>query len=944
MKSLDFKLVMIAAVLCTAIILPAFLNAECDMMAMLAKQGNQISNYNALADELFQFQKDRSCQAHQDDGYGVIYYKNNSNIFNYNWEDPFNSDNQAFYLWGEYNNCWYQCEWHQPDTFCHRWQDSNDPGELNYDWRDISGLCTLAEFTHNDIATLLMPIGFDFNFYGTEYNQFRISPNGWIGFGADTQGWENLSLPDPDAPRPAIFGFWDDLDPLQGGDVYYYSNSDSLVVWFDNVIHFPGNYNGTYDFEMIIYPSGNILFQYRSMDGDIDSATIGIQNAGGIDIDALQVSYNENYVQDELAVLFSTDIYPEPLDIAYNMVTQTINEAVIVLGHDRNRAGVSAGAAGQHPYRFIYTDPEPPYDITTYTFQHNGWHELKEPMYWYCYSYNSDWFDDYPLNWEVLGNNIYDRYTVCDTELLFHYIMAHVIEFNGDVIAGMISAFNKTEVYDSLGFVYNFQETFRDNWNPNRINSILSDGEALYIFRNANDPYPDYNLSYKEYDGLNEGFIGVKTDATIPGGTTVQQYSLVEIPREGEIVTYENILTDAKAYSFNPTSEPGWTWLSFDILNVEPQDNIASELLDPIKDFSLLDYALFKDHGPNTEPQRIEYLGEELWLNGDHPITSPYGYKFCTFNDCHLTIFGERCEATTTFELAGENEENWIGYFLLETQHVYDAFAGHLDNLTEIRAQHWAVKKGNGWPDVPYTISPGDMIIVKCERDIPEFSWNFEESREKYIVPESQDFTFEEEADYIPVFISLDPEDLPSEIGAFVDGECKGATVVQDTSAQICSYILENQGQNLTFEFSYGSRGQNKRIDEYGIYEPETSQTIKGSIQIDIRRDCYYVSFKGNQNVTPTTASIEITNYPNPFNPETKIEYSIPSESKIELSIYNIKGQKVRTLIKGTQQSGSYTIIWDGKDENGKPVGTGLYFYKLKTSDKELTKKMLLLK
>jgi len=110
-----------------------------------------------------------------------------------------------------------------------------------------------------------------------------------------------------------------------------------------------------------------------------------------------------------------------------------------------------------------------------------------------------------------------------------------------------------------------------------------------------------------------------------------------------------------KTYEFLDSSPPinGWTWLSFDILNVEPQDNIASELLDPIKDFSLLDYALFKDHGPNTFPQRIEYLGEELWLNGDHPITSPYGYKFCTFNDCHLTIFGERCESTTTFELAG---------------------------------------------------------------------------------------------------------------------------------------------------------------------------------------------------------------------------------------------------------------------------------------------------
>ena len=406
----------------------------------------------------------------------------------------------------------------------------------------------------------------------------------------------------------------------------------------------------------------------------------------------------------------------------------------------------------------------------------------------------------------------------------------------------------------------------------------------------------------------------------------------------------------AKTYEFpDGNTNNGWTWLSFDILNVDPEDNIASELLDPIKDFSLLDHALFKDHGPNTEPQRIEYLGDEVWHNGDHPITSPYGYKFHTWNECYFTVIGERCEPTTTFYLAGENEANWIGYFLLETQHVYDAFGGftgYLDNFTGIRTQHWAMKRlpGQAWPRVPYTLSPGDMVIVYCTEDVPLFTWNFVESREKYIVPGSQDFIFEEEVDYIPIFISLDPDDLPSEIGAYVDGECKGATVVQDTSSQLCAYILENQGQNLEFEFSYGGREQNKRIKEYGIYDPETSKTVKGSIQINNSRDCYYVSFKDEPESTPAPVKLEASNYPNPFNPVTTISYSLSKESEISLTIYTIKGQKVKELIKGTQPAGSYNVTWDGKDETGKAVGSGIYFYKLRTKDKELTKKMLLLK
>ena len=416
--------------------------------------------------------------------------------------------------------------------------------------------------------------------------------------------------------------------------------------------------------------------------------------------------------------------------------------------------------------------------------------------------------------------------------------------------------------------------------------------------------------------------------------------------------TFESAFNNAQTgdYIIDCTSKDikhfssGWKWLSFDILYPDQNDNVAEFFLAPISEPTKLDTAWFKPHSPNSNQDYITFQEPAHGL--DHLFTSPYGYKFHTFTDCEFTVTGQRCPAETTFPLYGNNQENWVGYFLEETQHIYDAFADQLDNLTGIRAQHWAVKKlpDGSWPDVPYTISPGDMVIACCVTDVPAFYWNFQESREKYIVPGSQDFTFEEKVDYIPVFISLDPVNLPSEIGAYVNGECKGATVVQDTSAQICAYILENQGQNLAFEFSYGGREQNKRIKEYGIYDPETSKTVKGSIQIDISRDCYYVSFRGDSNNTPTPIKLETSNYPNPFNPDTKISFSIPEEQNIELSVYNLKGQKVRWLVKGKFPAGQHSVVWEGKDDNGKPVGSGLYFYKLKTRNNVLTKKMLLLK
>jgi len=405
---------------------------------------------------------------------------------------------------------------------------------------------------------------------------------------------------------------------------------------------------------------------------------------------------------------------------------------------------------------------------------------------------------------------------------------------------------------------------------------------------------------------------------------------------------------EVKTYDFpNANTDRGWKWLCYDILDrtVDPY-NIAENMLDPIKDPSIFEHADCKTLGTVNEYIEIDYDPEPppgQWTNGDHVFTSPQGYKFQTLEQCWLAIPGFRCESTTTFPILGRDEPNWIGYFLEETQHVYDAFYGYLDNIYKIQAQQWSVENENGWPDVPYTLSPGDMVVVWCRDDILNFSWVNDTPREAFNVEKAQNFTFSEEADYIPIYMQLNPEDLPTEIGALIDGECQGATVVQDTSAQICAYILGSQG-NMEFEFYYGGRSENKVIREYNIYDPKTSHTEKGSIKVDNNRGSYYVSFKNEPESTPAPVKLEASNYPNPFNPVTTIAYSLPEDSQISISIFNIKGQEVKELTSGIQPAGNYNITWNGKDESGKDVTSGIYFYKLKTNGKELTRKMLMLK
>ena len=85
-------------------------------------------------------------------------------------------------------------------------------------------------------------------------------------------------------------------------------------------------------------------------------------------------------------------------------------------------------------------------------------------------------------------------------------------------------------------------------------------------------------------------------------------------------------------------------------------------------------------------------------------------------------------------------------------------------------------------------------------------------------------------------------------------------------------------------------------------------------------------------------------NYPNPFNQQTKISYQLGETSDVNLSIFNINGQLVNTLVNSKQIAGSHEVIWNGKDENGKDVGSGLYIYCLNCNDKKLFGKALLIK
>ena len=94
---------------------------------------------------------------------------------------------------------------------------------------------------------------------------------------------------------------------------------------------------------------------------------------------------------------------------------------------------------------------------------------------------------------------------------------------------------------------------------------------------------------------------------------------------------------------------------------------------------------------------------------------------------------------------------------------------------------------------------------------------------------------------------------------------------------------------------------------------------------------------------TPASFKLE-TNFPNPFNPETLIQYQLPEPAHVTLTVYNLLGQKIRTLIDKKQQAGYHSVHWDGRDEMGSSVASGMYFYVLRAGDFMDVKKMMLLR
>ena len=345
------------------------------------------------------------------------------------------------------------------------------------------------------------------------------------------------------------------------------------------------------------------------------------------------------------------------------------------------------------------------------------------------------------------------------------------------------------------------------------------------------------------------------------------------------------------------------------------------------------------------ESQSLEIFGWETNDNytfSDHAYEGNYSLKSATIG--HNT--------STTLEISYESTEvGEVSFWMhVSTENNYDFVKFYINN------QVWLNLSGDtGWVNYAYTVSPGTNT----------FKWIYTKD---WMASANDDcfyldyVTFPAFAEVVQGTPSIAVDNTEFDFGTVLVGEMAelpmtftntgdGSGIAQititapfylvgtnDELLNTMSFALD-AGQDLEYTLLFApNRAQNYSSEALIVTDnPGLSEIIiyLSGIAQPVSND--------DDSVVPAITSLN-GNYPNPFNPETNISFGMKSAGNVEILVYNLLGQKVKTLLKEFKAAGNHNIVWNGKDDNGQNVASGVYFYRMSTEQYSKTAKMILMK
>ena len=180
--------------------------------------------------------------------------------------------------------------------------------------------------------------------------------------------------------------------------------------------------------------------------------------------------------------------------------------------------------------------------------------------------------------------------------------------------------------------------------------------------------------------------------------------------------------------------------------------------------------------------------------------------------------------------------------------------------------------------------------------------------------------------------------DLPIEQTNFDVYSRDGEATISENTRELMNYNIYVDGTiaGTTTELEYLLQGVAAGTHTFGVSALYTSGNESELVTVEMYTE-------SEENLIPVVTKLS-GNYPNPFNPTTTISFSLVEAGNVTIDIYNVRGEKVRTLVDGYMNADFYNINWNGTDDNQTSVASGVYFYKMKAGRYTSTKKMILMK
>ena len=196
---------------------------------------------------------------------------------------------------------------------------------------------------------------------------------------------------------------------------------------------------------------------------------------------------------------------------------------------------------------------------------------------------------------------------------------------------------------------------------------------------------------------------------------------------------------------------------------------------------------------------------------------------------------------------------------------------------------------------------------------------------------------------------------VPVELSSFSARSVQGRVVI--------NWVTQSETENLGFHILRSDReeGVYTRVNQEIIQGAGTSSSVNSYQYVDeaeLKPEATYfyklvdVDYKGRLNthgpvnatvVVPMSHALE-QNYPNPFNPETRISFSLKEAGRVNLTVFNVRGEVVRTLASGQMDAGAHMVVWDGRNDAGQTMPSGMYIYTLRVNNFEQKRTMMFLK